>query len=90
MVNGYITYTGTEGFEISIYGKNLTDERYRVSAATRLPHCGTSAGSGRHRVSTASDRIQLIKSWQYRQGLWGLLCLVFESSPSGRSHGHVT
>ena len=32
LVNGYITYTGTEGFEISIYGKNLTDERYRVSA----------------------------------------------------------
>ena len=32
LVNGYITYTGTQGFEISVYGKNLTDERYRVSA----------------------------------------------------------
>ena len=32
LVNGYITYTGTQGFEMSVYGKNLTDERYRVSA----------------------------------------------------------
>jgi len=32
LVNGYVTYTAAEGFEISVYGKNLTDERYRVSA----------------------------------------------------------
>ena len=34
LVNGYITYSGGEasGLEISLYGKNLTDERYRVAA----------------------------------------------------------
>jgi iron complex outermembrane receptor protein len=32
LLNGYITYTGENGFELSVYGKNLTDERYRTSA----------------------------------------------------------
>ena len=33
LVNGYITYTGADdGLEISVYGKNLTDEVYRVAA----------------------------------------------------------
>ena len=33
LVNAYITYNAADnGVEMSLYGKNLTDERYRVAA----------------------------------------------------------